>query len=65
MDEVQSDEELCLPGRQLPDRVQIPHFLEEGVAHELLKSLRNFDGTTQEEPDTIVPIDGLVYRAVT
>ena len=37
--EVQADEELRLPGRQLPDGVEIPHLLQECLAHESSSSL--------------------------
>jgi len=33
MDQVQADEELRLPARQLGDRVRIPHFVEQCLRH--------------------------------
>jgi hypothetical protein len=30
MNQVQADEELGLPGWQSSDRVQVPHFIEQG-----------------------------------
>jgi hypothetical protein len=33
MDEVQADEELRLAARQLPDGVEVPHFLQECLSH--------------------------------